>query len=116
MKANPVRNPDLAREVEELNEQVRLLAINLAAFLAREKDTKNRFATMEPDFHRLVSGLVSLVSDASRVIEASHHAPVASPQAGAEASRSMEQQLSALRTLCRDIQRRLDGGKSFPSQ
>lgn len=114
MKPNPVRNPDLAREVEELNEQVRLLAINLAAFLAREKDTNNRFATMEPDFHRLVTGLISLVGDASLVIEASQHAPSASSQAGAEASRSMEKQLSALRALCRDIQKRLDREKSFP--
>ena len=114
MKVNQVRNPDLAREVEELNEQVRLLAINLAAFLAREKDTKNRFATMEPDFHRLVSGLVSLVGDASRVIEASQHAPMVSSSAGTEASRSMEKQLSDLRALCRDIQKRLDSEKSFP--
>ena len=115
MKPNFARTATLASEVEDLNEQVRLLAINLAAFLAREKDSKNRFAAMEPDFHRLVSGLVTLVSEVSHIVEATHHAPSHGSVSEPETGDSMKQQLSSLRALCRDIQRRLSAEKSFPT-
>jgi hypothetical protein len=115
MKSNLARTSALAKEVEDLNEQVRLLAINLAGFLAREKDSKNRFAAMEPDFHRLVSGLVSVVSEVSHVISATHHAPSLQPPSMPGTGNSMEFQLRALRTLCHDIQRRLSAEKTFPA-
>ena len=115
MKSNPARTTALASEVEDLNEQVRLLAINLAAFLAREKDSKNRFAAMEPDFHRLVSGLVTLVSEVSHVISATQHAPSQGSVLEPDTGNSMKLQLSSLRALCHEIQRRLTAEKSFPT-
>jgi hypothetical protein len=115
MKLNPARATVLASEVEELNEQVRLLAINLAAFLARDKDSKNRFASLEPDFQRLVSGLVTLVSEVSNVLSATHHAPSQGSRSEPDTGNSMRLQLSSLRALCHDIQRRLTAEKPFPT-
>jgi hypothetical protein len=108
MSTQKLHHKGLVREVEELNEQVRLLAIKLAGHLGRERDSDNRLASFEADFQQLVSGIVTLVGDVSGIIEATQHAPTHGGSNASRKSVSMEEQLASLKSLCLEIGKRLE--------
>jgi hypothetical protein len=64
--------PDVIAEVDELSEQVKTLALNLALFLAKlkSKADSDRFARLEPEFIRLVNGTVRAIQDITVVLNA----------------------------------------------
>ncbi len=72
-ETNPNVAPELVDQVEFLNGEVRLLAMNLAIYLARAKKESDRINKLEPDFIRLVNGTVKVVQELTRIIHAARN-------------------------------------------
>lgn len=72
-EANQNVAPELVDQVEFLNGEVRLLAMNLAIYLARAKKESDRINKLEPDFIRLVNGTVKVVQELTRIIHAARN-------------------------------------------
>ncbi len=60
--------PDLVEQVKSLNEEVKVLALNLAIYLAKAKSKSDELNQLEPDFIRLVNGTVKAVKELTGVI------------------------------------------------
>ena len=69
-RSNRLEEMQLIDEVDALNEQVRVLALNLAIYLARAKGRSKQLHQLEPDFIRLVNGAVKVVRELALIIEA----------------------------------------------
>lgn len=67
------KNPDLVDQVDELSEQVRILALNLAIYLAKAKSKSEELTQLEPDFIRLVNGTVSVLQEIERIVAAARN-------------------------------------------
>jgi len=65
--------PDLVEQVDALNEEVKILALNLAIYLARAKTKSDELGRLEPDFIRLVNGTVKAVKELTVVINAARN-------------------------------------------
>ncbi len=63
----------LVEQVDELSEQVKNLALNMAIFLAKEKKDSDRLGALEPDFMRLVNGTVKVVQELAIIINAARN-------------------------------------------
>ena len=63
---------DLISEVDELNEEVKSLALNLAIYLAKAKKQHPSIDLdrLEPDFIRLVNGTVKVVQEMAAMLSA----------------------------------------------
>ncbi|MFH2050535.1 MAG: hypothetical protein ABIJ12_13950 [bacterium] len=64
---------NLVEQVDALNEEVRVLALNLAIYLAKVKNKSNELGRLEPDFIRLVNGTVKVVKELTVVINAARN-------------------------------------------
>ena len=64
---------DIVDQVDELNEEVKVLALNLAIYLARAKGESDQLQKLEPDFIRLVNGSVKVVKELAAVISAARN-------------------------------------------
>lgn len=62
--------PNLVEHVNSLNEEVKVLALNLAIYLAKAKTKSDELSQLEPDFIRLVNGTVKAVKELTVVINA----------------------------------------------
>ncbi len=63
----------LVDQVDALNEEVKVLALNLAIYLAKAKRNSEQLARLEPDFIRLVNGTVKVVRELAIVINAARN-------------------------------------------
>lgn len=61
---------DLVEYVENLNEEVKELAVNLAIYLAKQKKDSEQLLKMEPDFIKLVNGAVKVGQELTLIINA----------------------------------------------
>lgn len=64
---------DLVDQVDGLAEEVRILALNLAIYLAKTKSESEQLSQLEPDFIRLVNGTVSVLQEIERIIAAARN-------------------------------------------
>jgi len=64
---------NLVDQVDALNEEVRVLALNLAIYLAKAKNKSAELDRLEPDFIRLVNGTVKVVQELTVVINAARN-------------------------------------------
>lgn len=60
-------------QVDDLNEEVKSLALNLAIYLAKVKTKSSEINQMEPDFIRLVNGTVKVVQELAVIINAARN-------------------------------------------
>jgi hypothetical protein len=67
------RDLQLVDQVDALNEEVKILALNLAIYLARAKGTSEQLARLEPEFIRLVNGTVKVVQQLAEIINAARN-------------------------------------------
>ena len=67
------RDMQLVDHVDALNEEVKVLALNLAIYLAKAKGKSEQLARLEPDFIRLVNGTVTVVRELTVVINAARN-------------------------------------------
>jgi len=65
--------PNLVEQVDALNEEVKVLALNLAIYLAKAKTRSDELGRLEPDFIRLVNGTVKAVKEIAIVINAARN-------------------------------------------
>ncbi len=66
-------SPNLVEQVDSLNEEVKVLALNLAIYLAKAKSKSDELGRLEPDFIRLVNGTVKAVKELAVVINAARN-------------------------------------------
>ncbi|MEA2031756.1 MAG: hypothetical protein U9N55_09235 [candidate division Zixibacteria bacterium] len=69
--SNEETSAELVEQVDSLTEEVKVLALNLAIYLAKAKQKSDRLSQLEPDFIRLVNGTVKTVQELTSVISAS---------------------------------------------
>ncbi len=72
-KVEQKREAGLIQRVDALNEEVRVLALNLAIYLARAKSGSQKLSRLEPDFVRLVNGTVTVVKEIGHIINAARN-------------------------------------------
>jgi len=68
------RRLNLVDQVDGLSEEVRVLALNLAIYLAKAKSASEELSQLEPDFIRLVNGTVLVLQEIGRIISAARNA------------------------------------------
>ncbi|MFH1374789.1 MAG: hypothetical protein ABII79_13455 [bacterium] len=73
MPPRRTRDLRLVDRVDSLNEEVKVLALNLAIYLARAKGTSEHLTRMEPEFIRLVNGTVKVVRELAVVISSARN-------------------------------------------
>ena len=64
---------DIIEQVDNLNEEVRVLALNLAIYLAKAKSESEKLHELEPDFIRLVNGSVKVAQEVAQIISAARN-------------------------------------------
>jgi hypothetical protein len=67
------RSLDLIDKVDGLSDEVRILALNLAIYLAKTKSESNELSQLEPDFIRLVNGTVGVLQEIETIIAAARN-------------------------------------------
>jgi len=72
--ANSDRQLNLVDQVDGLSEEVKVLALNLAIYLAKAKSDSEALSQLEPDFIRLVNGTVLVLQEIGRIISAARNA------------------------------------------
>lgn len=99
------QNEDFVEYIENLNEEVKSLALNLAIYLAKAKSSSQQLSHMEPDFIRLVNGTVKVVQDVTLIINAakSKETLVYDVPSGNMRSDHLENKLNSILDQCRQI-------------
>lgn len=64
---------DLIDQIDSLSEEVRILAVNLAIYLAKTKAESEELSQLEPDFIRLVNGTVAVLQEIESIIAAARN-------------------------------------------
>lgn len=97
----------LVDEVDNLGEEVRTLALNLAIYLARVKaETRSEeLNRMEPEFIRLVNGTVKVVQEMTLILNAARHAEkmIYEPPSGTISQDRIETRLRNILEQCSGI-------------
>ncbi len=73
MKTERKRELRLVDQVDALNEEVKVLALNLAVYLAKAKGSSEQIHRLEPEFIRLVNGTVKVVQQLALIINAARN-------------------------------------------
>ncbi len=66
-------DPTVVEKVDDLNEEIKVLALNLAIYLARAKGRSAALSRLEPDFIQLVNGTVKVVQELAGIINAARN-------------------------------------------
>jgi hypothetical protein len=72
--ANSDSQLNLVDQVDGLSEEVKVLALNLAIYLAKAKSESEELSQLEPEFIRLVNGTVLVLQEIGRIISAARNA------------------------------------------
>lgn len=103
------RNPDLEmlEQVDQLNDEVKALALNLAIYLAKAKGQSEELNRLEPEFMRLINGSVKVVQELALVISAAKNRETMIyevPSGGVRTDR-IEMKLQSILQQCQEIMR-----------
>lgn len=92
-------------QVDGLSEEVKLLALNLAIYLAKAKDHSNDLSRLEPDFVRLVNGTIKVVQELTEIVQAARNAGtvIHEPPTGNVSTTLMESRLRSILDQCANI-------------
>lgn len=106
---NDSRNPDLEmlQQVDELNDEVKALALSLAIYLAKAKGQSEELNRLEPEFMRLINGSVKVVQELALVISAARNRETMVydiPASDLRADR-IEMKLQSILQQCQEIMR-----------
>ncbi len=96
---------NLIEHVENLNEEVKELAFNLAIYLAKQKKDSEQLSKLEPEFIQLVNGAVKAGQEISLLINAakSKETMVYDVPSGRFQSDHLENKLNSIIEQCRQI-------------
>lgn len=106
-KAVKRTSEDLLREVDELNEGVKALALNLAIYLAkaRSRSKGGVLDKLEPEFIRLVNGAVKAVQEMASLLNAARNSEtmVFDPPGSEGREYELDVKLQAIAMQCNKI-------------
>lgn len=71
--ANRESRLNLVDQVDGLSEEVKVLALNLAIYLAKAKSSSEELNQLEPDFIRLVNGTILVLQEIGSIISAARN-------------------------------------------
>jgi hypothetical protein len=101
------RELKLVDDVDSLSEEVRLLAVNLAIYLAKVKAEarSEELNRMEPEFIRLVNGTVKVVQEMTMILNAARNMErmIYEPPSGAVKQDRIETRLRDILDQCTGI-------------
>ena len=105
MKKAVEKNIDIVAYAEELNEEVKEIALNLAIYLAKRKKGSEQLSKMEPEFIRLVNSAVKVGQELSVIINAAKNKEkmVYDVPSGKMNSDQLETKLTSILSQCRQI-------------
>jgi hypothetical protein len=107
----------LVDDVDNLGEEVRTLAVNLAIYLARVKaETRSEeLNRMEPEFIRLVNGTVKVVQEMTLILNAARHTEkmIYEPPSGTMNQDRIETRLREILDQCSGILGSLSSSKDI---
>ncbi len=104
-KQNNINLDGWVSRVHSLAEQVRILALNLAINLAREKNNIKELTCLESDFTRLVYSSVEVIREVTAILKAFRNEGkmVYSPPQSSGKTDHIESSLNEILTLSRNI-------------
>lgn len=99
----------LLSQVDEMNEEVKVLAINLAIYLAKSKSSSDKLTNMEPEFVKLVNGTIKAVQEISHILKAANNTEkmIFQVQSGKEIKDHIETKLDSVMDQCHIIKAKL---------
>ncbi len=104
---NKIENENImfVENVEDLNEEVKSLALNLAIYLAKTKSSSEQLSQMEPDFIKLVNGTVKVVHELTMIINAARNKETMTYDvpSGKLKSDQIESKLHSILSQCQQI-------------
>ena len=105
MNESSEKNFNIVEYVENLNEEVKELAFNLAIYLAKQKKESEQLSKMEPEFIKLVNGAVKVGQELTAIINAakSEETMVYDVPSGKFESDHLESKLNSILEQCRQI-------------
>ena len=91
--------------IDNLNEEVKTLALNMAIYLAKIKSQSSDINRLEPEFIKLVNGTVKVVQEVSRIINAAQHREkmIFEVPSGKMGKDQIETKLNGILKQCEDI-------------
>ncbi|MFH1688314.1 MAG: hypothetical protein ABIE70_12435 [bacterium] len=109
------RDISVIGQVDELSEEVKILALNLAIYLAKAKPGSKELDKMEPEFIRLVNGTVRVVQQIARIIAAARNGEslIYTPPSGDLHRDQIEVRLRAILDQCGRIMSSLSRSEDF---
>lgn len=99
------KKPQILEKVEQLNEQVKSLALNMAIYLAKIKKDSKTISSMEPEFIRLVNSTVKVVQDLTVIIDAAKNPNnnISMGNSTYKLSIQLESKLNSIVSQCKEI-------------
>lgn len=96
---------ELIQQVDDLNDEVKSLALNLAIYLAKAKGNSDDLSRLEPEFIRLINGSVKVVQELALIINAARdkEAVVFDVPSGLIRNDHLETKLRAILEQCNEI-------------
>ncbi|MBK7140736.1 MAG: hypothetical protein IPH75_01490 [bacterium] len=111
------RSLTVVEDVDNLSEEVRTLALNLAIYLAKAKSQtqSEKLNQMEPDFIKLVNGTVRVVQELTGILNAARNMErmIYDVPSGNIPQDRMETRLRSILDQCGDILATLAESKEF---
>ena len=104
-KAENEINEKWVDNVNSMAEQVRILALNLAINLAREKKNIKELTFLEPDFTKLIYGSVDVIKEISVILKAfqNEEKMIYSPPSSSGKLDHIESSLNEILNLSRNV-------------
>lgn len=97
------------QQIDDLNQQVKRLALSLAIYLAKAKSRSEELDRLEPEFIRLVNGTVRAVQELAALVDAARNLGpmVYDPPSGDCDGDLLEAKLRSILDLCERIMKSL---------
>lgn len=108
-------NNELVEQVENLNDEVKEMAMNLAVYLSKKKKGSDKLNSMEPEFIKLVNGTIKVVQEITHIINAARHNEkmIYEIPSGRITYDQLETKLNLILKQCQDIMQNLVPSKDL---
>ncbi len=111
-------NEEWADQVDNLADQVKMLALNLAISLARTKKESDELKELEPQFTQLINGSVEVIKEVTAALRAFRNEHLIEPPRGDEEHQltRIEKSLNEIQVLSKRVLESINGIKKQKGQ